>query len=367
MANRKAVASVVVGRERTPDAGPIVYPCGVWDPSQTYVRNDKTVPMVMYGDDAATAQYYYLGRVGSFKGVNPKSDYATNGAKATWLLIERYRAAFFEIVFANFALIAGSVFHNNRLFSQYGTDKNGNATDQYQNIVDGSFVPNLLIEWIRGRFVCNDAEIRGVIDAIGGRIGNFKIVNGSLTNYDSSATGKPFYGDAYMILRNDLNKTFAGIGTNISSSTSDSTVVARAENNTLRSDGDMKTNIGINVSASGSRIANHAINIEAGDIAGFAINVLKIKTDVTLTNSDVYISCYNSTDIVITIPIPSAATVGKVYYIKRINEQTVTVKTAYGSYIFADKVIPNVTHVSRGDTMMLVNDGQYWLYNYLPV
>ena len=65
-------------------------------------------------------QYYVLNKEGTFKNINPKKDYAANGSKATWVLMDKVRYSFVEILMANFAKLASAVFYGQYMFSQYG-------------------------------------------------------------------------------------------------------------------------------------------------------------------------------------------------------------------------------------------------------
>ncbi|MCC8153597.1 MAG: hypothetical protein LIP01_04910 [Tannerellaceae bacterium] len=125
-----------------------------------------------------TDVYYYLNKEGSFTGINPKSDYEINGEKATWIPFENYDAIYAKILMADFALVGGAVFHNNKMMSQKGSgsatykdfkeDANGKPT--------GSFKPNLYINFITGYLEANDVNITGRISAgKGGSLGYFSI------------------------------------------------------------------------------------------------------------------------------------------------------------------------------------------------
>lgn len=72
-----------------------------------------------------------------------------------------------------------------------------------------------------GKLKSTSAEITGKITATSGKIGGLKIEGDSLTN-------QGFNNDAYIVLRNDTNKVFAGIGGNVLPATAgDTRAVAR--------------------------------------------------------------------------------------------------------------------------------------------
>ena len=72
-----------------------------------------------------------------------------------------------------------------------------------------------------GKLKSTSAEITGKITATSGKVGGLKIEGDSLTN-------EGFNNDAYIVLRNDTNKVFAGIGGNVLPATAgDTRAVAR--------------------------------------------------------------------------------------------------------------------------------------------
>jgi len=100
-----------------------------------------------------------------------------------------------------------------------------------------------------------------------------------------------------------------------------------------------------------------------GAIDGLSVRTRQISTTTYLTSEDVYVSCYNTTSI--TVYLPSSPVIGKVIFIRTINT-TVTIngngKTInWGTGTGVNKGVGD----GRGDTAMLVYDGQYWMYNYM--
>ena len=69
----------------------------------------------------------------------------------------------------------------------------------------------------------NNATVNGTINATAGLIGGLKIVGNSLTN-------EGFNNDAYIIMRNDTNNVFCGIGGNVLPASTGTRAVARFEN-----------------------------------------------------------------------------------------------------------------------------------------
>lgn len=139
--------------------GPLIYPAGEYNAATKYIRTALSAPMVL--DDG---QYYVLNKEGTFTGIRPKDDYAANGSKATWVLMEYVKYAFVEVLMANFAKLASAVFVGDLMMSQHGYDWLGNDTDDYQKyptsgmlpIDPGTgkpkfdFLPNLLLNFLTG-------------------------------------------------------------------------------------------------------------------------------------------------------------------------------------------------------------------------
>lgn len=136
--------------------GPMAYPAGEYAADTSYTRTALSAPMVLCEGD-----YYVLAKEGTFKGINPKTDYAANGSKATWLLMDKMRYAFIEVLMANFAKLASAVFHGQYMFSQYGVDASGNPTDDYRNFGTADFTPNLLLDFLTGSFKGRNVEVDG--------------------------------------------------------------------------------------------------------------------------------------------------------------------------------------------------------------
>ena len=140
--------------------GPLVYPAGEYSASTGYTRTALSTPMVL-----CEGQYYVLVKEGTFKGVNPKTDYAANGSKATWVVMDKIQYAFIEVLMANFAKLASAVFYGQYMFSQQGVDANGNPTNNYRNFGTANFTPNLLLDFQTGSFKGKKVEVQGDITA----------------------------------------------------------------------------------------------------------------------------------------------------------------------------------------------------------
>lgn len=97
-----------------------------------------------------------------------------------------------------------------------------------------------------------------------------------------------------------------------------------------------------------------------GAFAGLAFKTRQTKTSVTLTNSDVFVSCYNTSAI--TINMPSNPTVGKVLFIADINGRGITLN-GNGKSIYTDRTYSSVPSSGQGQISLMIYDGQYWKWN----
>ena len=98
---------------------------------------------------------------------------------------------------------------------------------------------------------------------------------------------------------------------------------------------------------------------------GLYIAVRRISTGTTLNKYDCYVSCYNTSDI--TVYLPSSPYTGQVIYIRQMNANGIMIN-GNGISIHTDgnTVVWTWNRAVRGDTTMLIYDGQYWNLNYMP-
>lgn len=162
--------------------GRLPIPYGEYDPDTTYTATDLVAPYVLQD-----GQYYVMNKSVSVKGVSPKSDYALNGSSATWLLMERFKAIYAELLMTRLGLIGKSVFYDEFMFSQYGR-RNGsevNYSGGYDIPIDagGSFEPNFLVNFLTGALRCRKADITGTVNAESGQIGALKIQGNDLVGF----------------------------------------------------------------------------------------------------------------------------------------------------------------------------------------
>lgn len=167
-------------KDGTPgEPGPLPYPVGIYDPDKEYVRTKTRAPFVLHPN----GNYYIKEEFGIHKGVDPATD-----TQGIWSLFDSIQYVFTEVLLANYAKIAGGVHYDDKLMSQYGIE-NGVPSSNYENYTgeDGSWQPNILLDFLNGRVKFNIAEIIGKIIAESGVIGAFSIVNGNLVSSYSYA------------------------------------------------------------------------------------------------------------------------------------------------------------------------------------
>lgn len=188
--------------------GIMVYPAGNYSADTTYSADNETSPVVAY-----EGNYYVLIRGKSYHGAvmpenrrNPAEDVANGGVDARWQLFEKFNAVFADVIMASFAKLGGAVFYGDYMFSQSGIinglevsglDTAGRA--YYRRFTDGvtagSFIPNLMLNFVTGEIRATKGYFKGHIEADSGKIGGFQINSegisyGDVTDNSLNAEGK---------------------------------------------------------------------------------------------------------------------------------------------------------------------------------
>lgn len=134
--------------------GQVVYPAGVYGNTVSYTTTETKAPYVY---DPSDGNFYVLNAIMTWLGTEqnnrtPSQDYATNGGKY-WLKFEAFEAIYAKIGIITNGLIGSAVFNGDYMFSQQGTDANGNPSSNYKEFTGGAdspFKPNLLINFNTG-------------------------------------------------------------------------------------------------------------------------------------------------------------------------------------------------------------------------
>lgn len=98
-------------------------------------------------------------------------------------------------------------------------------------------------------------------------------------------------------------------------------------------------------------------------VNGLVLRVRRISASTTLSQSDVYVSCYNTSEI--NLYMPANPYEGTVIFVRRVNSPNIRIY-GNGKQIHVDGNVHNdVWHKGgRGDTSIFIYDGQYWMFNY---
>ena len=156
------------------------------------------------------------------------------------------------------------------------------------------------------------------------RIAGFTVSGNGLVN-------SGFDNDAYIVFRNDIYKTFAGIGGNILPASSGLRAVARFENHDTTDQWGFSANYTMLVSAQGGR-DNVAIGIDGGSIYGMAMKNTIIGTSVTsktLARNDYNVLAINTSECTLTLPTMQLHDDGHVIRIKRLGSGALKIKLGY--------------------------------------
>ena len=170
-----------------------------------------------------------------------------------------------------------------------------------------------------GTLTCKNAYLEGTINAKDGVIGGFKIKGHSLTN-------DGFNNDAYIIMRDDPNDVFIGLGTNVFSPETGVIGCARIENTyTGPWTQYFERRYGLYLNTRGAH-DNISISLGGGCIGGFAI-LNKIVTDsISASTQDSNLVCINSSEITLTLPKMESHHDGHVIFIKKVSDGKVNIK-----------------------------------------
>lgn len=100
-------------------------------------------------------------------------------------------------------------------------------------------------------------------------------------------------------------------------------------------------------------------------IGGMNVKVEQVTASKTLGDvSDCYLSCYNTAAI--TITLPAAPKVGRVFYVRKNNDFQITISGNGNQIVNDTPTVSTIDVTGVWSTAMLVWDGGYWLFNVLP-
>ena len=186
--------------------------------------------------------YMWNYQISGNSSVAPQTDVSENGATTHWRPFDYFEMLATRILLAEYALV-----------------KNLGVEVIEMKDADG----NILFQAKGGAVTCNVGNFNN-INVQSGKIAGFKISGNGLTN-------DPFDNDAYVILRNDAHKCFAGIGGNVMPASSGMRSVGRFENEDTTDWWGLGRNIALLLSARGSTYNHAFIGNGHGSLDGFVV------------------------------------------------------------------------------------------------
>ncbi len=127
--------------------------------------------------------YMWRNPVAGNSAVDPKTDIEQSPEATSWTAYQEWPLLATQVMLARWAKLGSAIFSGDYMFSQHGRDASGADTDQY-TLFDPAklgqagcpFTPNVAVDWLLGKLIGLDMDIRG------GRIANFRITGGNLSN-----------------------------------------------------------------------------------------------------------------------------------------------------------------------------------------
>lgn len=222
-----------------------------------------------------------------------------------------------------------------------------------------------------GKLISSEAEIKGEIVAESGSIGGFQIGDGRIGSISGPNDPDPNNGmslyDSFIKFSEKSSNPIVDVnvfmGTNVFPATTGATCMARFES--WRDDNLFGYNIGLLIDVRGGR-QNEAIRIENGYVSGLAYKTLRVNASTTIDHSVMYVSCYNTSEITITLPavVPGGAE-GNFVIVRRNNSANVKVNGNGAQILRGSASLETSVGEGLGDAALFLWDGQYWLYNHM--
>lgn len=212
----------------------------------------------------------------------------------------------------------------------------------FQVLEDGTTIANKL--------QASGAVIDGEITATSGKIAGMRIKGSGLSNESEN-------NDASIFLKNNDYGSVAAIGGNVLPTSGSIRGVAWFQNN----DPTKRPIIGdynycSYFSAQSLAMVNRAIEIDGGDVSGFAMHNSIISVTKTLVRNDYHcLFINNSSEIIITLPQMQTYDDGHVIRVRRLGSKKVTIKAGH-SYVFDTSSSPINTKLVN--TIILYGEGR---------
>ena len=356
---------------------------GWWDPTISYKLSDAGIPIVKVEDESDDGfSVYKLTATASTIGAKPPNNEWEKVQSAEFIYMQQAyieRLQFESALGGGFEIVDGQ-------FQSIAKDTNGVRLMVFDGLTGGGHLAGGNISWdeegnslFTGSIQSSDEGNRIVIDA-GDR--SLKMIN----KYDKQLVNFHFYegtdgwGTSYPILRMDSWSKDA-IGDWSSDYFTDYSpfgINFRSWDNNLPWDGQLNSH-GMNISY-GWQGTDSERSIRIGLIddqylemrmKGSVISNLSLKPKVILGSAsvwldhwDVFVTCYNSSNI--NVYLPSSPSLGAIKFIRRMNASNVTVmgngkQISHGNGSISSSISAGS---GRGDTAVFFWDGSYWSYNY---
>ena len=222
-----------------------------------------------------------------------------------------------------------------------------------------------------GKLISSEAEIKGEIVAESGSIGGFQIGDGRIGSISGPNDPDPNNGmslyDSFIKFSEKSSNPIVDVnvfmGTNVFPATTGATCMARFES--WRDDNLFGYNIGLLIDVRGGQ-QNEAIRIENGYVSGLAYKTLRVNASTTIDHSVMYVSCYNTSEITITLPaVMSGGAEGNFVIVRRNNSANVKVNGNGAQILRGSASLETSVGEGLGDAALFLWDGQYWLYNHM--
>ena len=155
-------------------ASPIPVPrTDAWSSGNTYKNGEFFI------DESTDMVYMWVYPKQGNTSVKPSSYISADTKPKRWEQVDLKYLIATEVLLARYGLVGKAVFYDEYMMSQQGVDNNGNESGNYTQY-PSNFHPNILLNFMTGKAVLNDAEVRGVVSA-GAVQSEFKLVSFSGT------------------------------------------------------------------------------------------------------------------------------------------------------------------------------------------
>ena len=177
------------------DKGQIIYPEGIYTVDTVYACTATKAPYVY---DSGDGNFYVLNKVGTWQGTLHSNETPSTDTSDSWVKLEAFEALYTKVGIIANGLIGSAVFNNEFIFSQQGTDSDGEPSTQYELFdpetpTGGLFTPNLLLNLLTGE--CYLAKGKFIIDTDGNlQLNNINAKDITVNN--AEITGKGKFGQA---------------------------------------------------------------------------------------------------------------------------------------------------------------------------